>query len=83
MPHDELLKWYAYLERRPIGWRDDDRAAKVIQSNGVKESAIKLFPSLKAIYNAPTEGNDPVSTLKGSALWTKMLGAVGGDKLNL
>lgn len=82
-PYEELLKWYAYLEKRPLGWREDDRAAKIIQSNGVKESATKLFPALDRIYNPSKFEDNGIETLKGSYLFHKMLGAVGGDKLDL
>lgn len=83
MPHDELLGWYAYLERRPLGWREDDRAAKQIQAAGVKEKVWNLFPSLDRIYNPNKFAEDAVSTLKGSALWQKLMTAQGGDKLDL
>jgi hypothetical protein len=86
MPHDELLGWFAYLEKRPLGWREDDRAAKIIQSAGVKEKSWNLFPSLDRIYHPGKFGNDPenpLSTLKGSALFTKLLSAQGGDTISL
>jgi hypothetical protein len=83
MPYDELVKWYAYFEKRPIGWREDDRAAKIIQSAGVKEKVWRLFPSLDKIYNPGKYADSPVETLKGSFLFHKMLSAKGGDKLDL
>jgi hypothetical protein len=49
MPYDELLGWFAYLERRPVDWRDDLRASYLLQAQGVKEKPSKLFPSLEAI----------------------------------
>jgi hypothetical protein len=82
MTYEELLGWYNYFEKRPYGWRDDDRAAKIIQAQGVKEKAVNLFPALKAIYNPPTEGFG-ANSFKASMMFHKMLGAKGGDKLNL
>ena len=83
MPYDELVRWYAYFEKRPIGWREDDRAAKQIQAAGVKEKVWNLFPSLDRIYNAGKFTDNPTDTLKSSFLFHKMLSAKGGDKLDL
>jgi hypothetical protein len=85
MTYEELLGWYDYFDRRPIEWRADDRAFKLLQAQGVKGKSYELFPSLGAIYNAPKEekeGTD-MSTLKGSALFQNMLKAQGGDTLDL
>lgn len=86
MPYDEFLGWQAYFEKRPVGWRDDDRTFKLMQVQGVKQKAHELFPALGPIYNAPTKFNEDgtnMSSLKGSQLMMKMLNAVGGDKLEL
>lgn len=85
MTYEELLGWFSYFEARPYGWRDDDRAAKLIQAQGVKEKPWKLFASLDAIYNRKhEEGVDPaVTSLRGSMLFQKMLRAKGGDSLDL
>ena len=82
MTYEELVGWYNYFERRPIGWREDDRSAKVIQAQGVKAKAWDLFPSLAKIYK-PSNNTDPVAGLKGSLLFHKMMSAKGGDKLDL
>jgi len=83
MPYDELLGWYDYFERRPYGWRDDDRASKIIQAQGVKEKPWKLFPSLDRIYNPGKGSGNPADTLVQSAFFQKMMNAVGGDKISL
>jgi hypothetical protein len=85
MPYDELLKWYEYFDRRPIGWREDDRTAKIVQAQGAKIKATDLFPSLKKIYEPDQKykPDDPMSTFKGSWFERLMQQAVGGDKIDL
>jgi len=84
MTYEELLGWFYYFERRPPEWRSDDRAAKLIQAQGVKEKPWKLFASLDAIYNGHKKnGEFDVVGLKSSFLFSKMLSAKGGDKLDL
>lgn len=79
MPYDELLCWLNYLERRPIEWRDDDRAFKQLQAWGFKGKPGAVFGSLKAIYERRAK-NDPFN-LKGSAFFQQLLSAKGGDNL--
>lgn len=84
MTYEELLGWFDYFERRPPEWRADDRAAKLLQAQGVKEKPWKLFSSLDNVYNGHKKrGEFDVSGLKSSMLFSKMLGAKGGDKLEL
>ena len=85
MTYEELLGWLDYFNRRPIGWRDDARMVPVLRTQGVKEKPEVLFPSLAAVYRkeAPPDGKIPASQLKASAFFSKMLGAVGGDKLEV
>ena len=80
MPHDELVGWTAYFERRPIGWRDDLRTSYLLQAQGTKQKSQDIFPSLKTVSRNGSS-SDPVASLKGSALFAKMITAVGGDKL--
>jgi len=85
MKYDEFLMWFAYFDQRPLGWREDDRAAKMIQAQGVKEKPWRLFSSLDAIYNrrpVNEEGTD-MASLKGSEFMQKMLKAKGGEVLSL
>lgn len=86
MPYDELLAWIHYFDRRPIGWRDDERTFKLLQAQGVKGKIVDIFPTLKSIYNPErsanlSEGMIAVSNLKGSFLFHQMVGALGGDEL--
>ncbi len=85
MPYEELLAWINYFERRPVDWRADDRAYKILQTQGVKEKPWAIFQSLGAIYNSkkPNDGTLNVASLKGSTLFSRMLSAKGGDKLEL
>lgn len=86
MTYEELLGWINYFERRPVGWRDDDRAHKIMQTNGCEVKATEIFSSLTPIYkpaNKLPDGMIDPNNLKGSVLFQKMLGAVGGDKLDL
>lgn len=86
MPYDEFLGWLAYFDARPVEWRADDRAAKMIQAQGVKAKPAELFSSLDAIYNRRVgepldEGQVATSSLKQSAFFSKMLAASGGEQL--
>lgn len=86
MTHDELQGWFNYFERRPIGWREDDRTYKLLSAQGVKEKAHNIFPSLNTIYNGSKVVNEEgmvVSSLKGSQMFMNMLRATGGDTLDL
>lgn len=80
MPHDELMRWFVYFERRPVGWRDDLRTSYLLQAQGSKQKGSDIFPSLKAVSRAGPS-SDPMVSLKGSSLFLKMIAAVGGDKL--
>lgn len=76
IPFRELQGWFNYFERRPAGWREDQRTAMLLQAQGVKKSAHELFPSLGSMRN-----NDP-TRFAGSAVQHFLLGAKGGDKLD-
>jgi hypothetical protein len=82
MPYDELLGWFSYFEMRPVGWRDDLRTHYNLQVQGSKHNVRELFPSLAAVLNKPHK-EDPADTLKGSFIFHKMAGAIGGDKLDI
>ena len=55
MPYEELLGWHDYLEKRPAGWRDVQRAAMIMQSFGVKATPDKLFSSLAKMKASAVE----------------------------
>ena len=73
-----------FFNQRPYGWRDDSRTHKLMQVQGCKQPAADLFPSLGALAKeAEKSPANPISTLSGSALFQKMLGAKGGDSLDI
>jgi hypothetical protein len=76
-----------YFEKRPYGWREDDRAFKYIQTQGVKKQPWEIFPSLNKIYNPSIknlkEGQISTENLKRSFMFKKMTEAINGDKLEI
>ena len=84
MPYDELQKWIAYFDHRPVGWRDDQRFLQIMRAIGVKESAEKLFPSLGRL-SAPEEelkeGQMSMAKFNQSAFFSST--GIGGDSLDL
>jgi len=83
MSYDELLGWFDYFSRRPVGWRADDRAYKLLQAQGVKEKPTKLFSSLIPIYKPKRDKDSAVASLPGSIMLNKLLTAKGGHTLKL
>ena len=84
MPHEDLLKWLAYFERRPVDWRDDDRTYKLLQAQGVKARPTEIFASLAMMQKIKdATPSNPLDTLKGSYLFSKILEAKGGERLNV
>lgn len=49
MPASELQRWTEYLQARPIGWREDQRASLLMNAQGIKKSGHEIFPSLSAL----------------------------------
>ena len=89
MPYDEYVKWQLYFDARPVGWREDDRTAKLMAAQGVKAKPETMFASLAKITeraqaaSATADGRISISELKRSAFFSKMLSAQGGDKLEV
>ena len=75
IPFRELQGWFDYLERRPAGWREDQRTAMLLGAQGVKEKPERLFPSL-----AELRKSDELR-LRGSAMHHFIMQAKGGDTL--
>jgi len=76
MPYVELLKWVSFFNRRPVGWREDQRTYMLLSAQGLKEEPETLFPTLKALKEGiPTERK---SLPKGKFL-EMMLTAKEGD----
>jgi len=82
MPYDELMGWFAYFEKRPIEWRDDDRSFKVIQSWGFKGKPWDIFSSLGPIYQTPPSEKFNFNSFKKSFLFKKITEAKHGDKID-
>jgi hypothetical protein len=78
MSYLEMLKWFSYLEERPVGWREDLRIFYILSSLGYKGKPQELFPSLNLIFK-PRK----LASLKGSMMFSKLLGAKGGKKLDI
>ncbi len=80
MPYDELLNWLAYLNMRPVDWRDDDRTFKLLQAQGFKGKPQDVFMSLAVIYESQqVDGN--TKGLVQSAFFQKMMSSKNGDRL--
>ena len=83
-PHQEVMDWFEYFSRRPIGWREDLRTHYLLSAQGVKAKPHDVFDSLRTIErdkeelaNESTEGD--ASKLVGSSLFSKMLSDTGWD----
>lgn len=79
MPHAEFTNWMRYLNNRPVGWRDDQRAFLQMKAQGVKGKPTDFFPSLKPIYDQQSAA-DGVNAPMPSGKFLAMLNqATGGD----
>jgi len=76
MPYTEFIKWTQYLNRRPYGWREDQRTFLLLQAFGYKGKPEDLFVTLKQLKEGiPTEK----SALPKGKFLEMMIGAKGGD----
>lgn len=86
MSYQEFALWIEFFNRRPIGWREDDRAVKQMFATGnlknVKPSSI--FPSIGIMeqYQKEKQTGYPVID-RGSPLFAAMMNAKGGEKLKI
>lgn len=85
MPYEELLGWINYFERRPVGWREDDRTFKLLQVQGFKGRPESVFHSLAMLHNKPEreDGKMDMNSFKGSSVYHFLSSATGGDKIDL
>jgi len=82
MTYEELLGWFSYLEQRPVGWRDDDRTMKYLQTQGVKEKPWEIFASLDPIYNrVRADTGFDAKAFQASGFFKQMQAASGGDQI--
>ncbi len=84
MSYEEILGWFDYFKRRPLGWREDNRVSLLMMAQGAKIKPEEIFPSLSALRSGmESEENKLAGSLKKSAFFTRMLSAVGGDKVEI
>lgn len=82
MDYEQHLKWHAYFEERPVGWREDFRTYRIMQSFGYKGKPEDVFESIAKMKSAENRMKpSQVKGLKSSALFLKMMGAKKGDKI--
>jgi hypothetical protein len=75
MPYEEFLGWFKYFNLRPVGWREDNRTAMLLNAQGVKKKPYELFDSLRALRSGAKKSTiDPnflklLNTAKGGDDW--------------
>lgn len=79
MPYTELRKWVAYFTRRPVGWREDQRAYLFLKTQGLKASPESVFPSLKQLKVGQIEKQKPDQAKPSGKFVEMMLSAKNGD----
>jgi len=79
MPYTEFVKWIEFFKKRPVGWRDDQRAYLYLRTQGVKESAENVFPSLKLIKQNEVDSQVPDQAIPKGLFLDKLRKAKGGD----
>jgi hypothetical protein len=57
MPYEEFLGWFKYFNMRPVGWREDNRTAMLLNAQGVKKKPQELFSSLKTVSSQGTRSS--------------------------
>ena len=83
MPHEELLGWYAYFDRFPFGWQEDERAYRIMQAQGVKEKPESIFPSIARLKAAAATEQFNANKFRASKMFDFMSKAINGDQLKL
>jgi len=79
MPYTELLNWFEFFERRPIGWREDYRTYLTLKAAGAKVSPEQTFNSLKIISEKRQEKLQNDRAVPRGRILELMLKAKGGD----
>lgn len=74
MPASELRNWARYLEARPVGWREDQRAAYTLKALGVKARPEDIFMSLQQLKKWDEEREE--SEKMQASLARSMFGAM-------
>lgn len=84
LSYGEYRKWIQFFQLRPYGWREDNRAFKIMSSSGNLEkgsTGAKYFASLSLMEEAERKerASRPVPT-RGSHFHSLLMKAKGGDK---
>jgi len=84
MPYEELVAWMQYFERKPLGWREDSRAYKLMCAFGTDAKPGQVFESLAIMSEQEDMDNGKTSmkNFKNSALYQGIVSAKGGDEVN-
>jgi hypothetical protein len=84
MSFEEYQNWLKFFNQRPEGWREDSRIYQLMRVQGCKQPGSQLFHSLALMQRAGEERpKNATDSLKGSFLFSKLLGAQGGDSLEI
>jgi hypothetical protein len=81
MSHVEYRMWSEFFSNRPIGWREDDRAFKLMKTFGSDLKPGQAFSSLGSM--AEKEKERASYPKVGTPFHTMLLNAKGGDKLEI
>ena len=79
MSYDELIGWFYYLSVRPVGWREDDRAYKLLLAQGVKGKPWEFFSSAAIMHENEKENRSDLVASGFLAMLSS--NSTGGDKL--
>lgn len=85
-PNSEIEGWFEYLNRRPVGYRDDGRFYHILAALGLKSKPHEVFASLAAVEKdkqereeADTEHNIQAQKLVNSGFLGKVIQDTGWD----
>jgi len=76
MPYKELQGWFEYFDRRPVGWREDQRTGMLLNAWGAKIKPEQVFPSLAALSR-----NSSKRGIKGSLFEKLIAESTGGARI--
>jgi len=79
MPYTELLKWVEFFNRRPVGWREDQRTYLYLRTQGVKEKSEDLFPTLGLMAKNRENLQVPDKAVPKGTVLEMMIKARNGD----
>jgi hypothetical protein len=79
MTYTELQNWAKFFKKRPIGWRDDQRAYMLLSAQGVKASAENVFPTLRMIKEDEINSQKPDHAIPKGKFLNLIKKAKNGD----